>query len=73
MTADEAAKAAGVVGWVKNLPDGRVELVAEASEETLSRFLNEIRTGAMKNFIADVDICWSPACHTFHEFTIRYY
>lgn len=73
ITADETARALGIVGWVKNLRDGRVELVAEAEEERLNRFLGELRTGPMKNFIKHVDVSWSPASETFNEFEIRYY
>ncbi len=73
ITAEEAARDMGVLGWVKNLRDGRVELVAEAEEETLKRFIDEIRSGPLKNFIKQVEISWSSASDTFDEFEIRYY
>ena len=73
ITAEEMAHSLGVVGWVKNLRDGRVELVAEADEATLERFLDAIRNGPMKNFITQVEISWSNATETFDEFEIRYY
>ena len=73
ITAEEAARNLGVVGWVKNLRDGRVELVAEANQGTLEQLLNDIRTGSMKNFITQVEFSWSNASETFDEFEIRYY
>lgn len=73
ITAEETAQDLGVVGWVKNLRDGRVEVVAEAEEATLERFLEAIRTGSMKNFIKQVELSWSDASDTFDEFEIRYY
>lgn len=73
ITAEEAARSLGVVGWVKNLRDGRVELVAEAGQETLEQLLNDIRTGSMKNFITQVEVSWSSASETFDDFEIRYY
>ena len=73
ITAEETARSLGVVGWVKNLRDGRVELIAEADQATLERFLEEIRSGPMKNFITQVEISWSSATETFDEFEIRYY
>ena len=73
ITAEETARSLGVVGWVKNLRDGRVELVAEADQATLERFLEQIRSGPMKNFITQVEISWSNATETFDEFEIRYY
>jgi acylphosphatase len=73
VSAEEAARHFGVLGWVKNLRDGRVELVAEGEQATLERFLEALRTGAMKNMIAHVDLSWSSASDTFDEFEIRYY
>ncbi len=73
MTAEDTARELGVAGWVKNLRDGRVEVVAEAEEAALERFLDEIRTGSMKNFIQQAEISWSNASDTFDEFVIRYY
>ena len=73
ITAEEAARNLGVVGWVKNLRDGRVELVAEADQETLEQLLNDIRAGSMKNFITQVEVSWSSASETFDDFEIRYY
>ena len=73
MTAEETALKHGVVGWVKNLRGGQVELMAEAEESALQRFLEAIRTGPMKNFIQRIDASWSNASDTFNEFEIRYY
>ena len=73
MTAEETAHALEVVGWVKNLRDGRVELIAEAEEAQLNQFLEAVRTGPMKNFIQRTDVTWSHASDTFDEFEIRYY
>ena len=72
MTAEDLARDCGVVGWVKNLRDGRVEIVAEAEETVLRRFLQAIRASAMKNFIRDAEVSWSDASDMFDEFEIRY-
>ncbi|MBI2104530.1 MAG: acylphosphatase [Candidatus Omnitrophica bacterium] len=73
MTAEETAKSLGVMGWVKNLRDGRVEIVAEAEEAALKRFLEAVQNGPMKNFIQRADISWSGATEAFDDFEIRYY
>ena len=73
MTAEDSANRFGVVGWVKNLRDGRVELIGEAEESVLLQFLQVIRTGPMKNFIKQVDLSWSQPTEMFDEFQIRYY
>ena len=72
-SAEDAAKRLGVVGWVKNLRGGRVELVAEADEPILQQFLQAIQEGPMRNLIAQADVSWMNASETFNEFEIRYY
>ncbi len=39
------AQALGVAGYARNLADGRVEVVAEASEESLAQFEARLRQG----------------------------
>ncbi len=72
ITAEEAAHRVAVVGWVKNLRDKRVELVAEGEERFLLTFLDEIRRGPMRNFIDDVQVIWNNATDDFEDFEIRY-
>ena len=42
-TVERVALNLGVVGWVKNLANGNVEVVAEAEEETIKNFLGIVR------------------------------
>lgn len=73
LTAEELAKELEVAGWVKNLRDGRVELVAEGAEPVLVRFLEQLRKGPMRNFISDVEVSWSASTDNCEEFEIRYF
>ena len=73
MTAEETAKRFEVAGWVKNLRDGRVEIVAEGEEAALKRFLEALQNGPMKNFIQRTEIAWGVATEAFDEFETRYY
>ncbi|MBI2094482.1 MAG: acylphosphatase [Candidatus Omnitrophica bacterium] len=72
VTAEEVARNFNVVGWVKNLRGGRVELVGEAEETVLHQFLEAIRTGPMKNFIVKAELNWSNPTNIFDDFEIRY-
>lgn len=43
--ARQQARAMGVSGWVRNLPEGGVEVEAEGPKEAVERFLSMLRTG----------------------------
>ena len=52
-------------GWVRNLPDGRVEIVAEGEPEALERFERQVRTGPPGARVSDVDV--NDALPTNHD------
>ena len=45
--ARRAAESAGVAGWARNLPDGRVETVVEGEDSAVERYLEKVRRGPM--------------------------
>ena len=49
------AESLGVAGFARNLPDGGVEVVAEAPEETLAAFESRLREGPAFASVASVD------------------
>ena len=56
----DIAKQKEVCGWVKNLDDGRVEVVAQAGEDILKSFLEEINQ-QFSSYIKDLNVEWLPA------------
>ena len=55
-TAKDVADLIGVKGWVKNLPNDKVEITATATEETLQKFINWCKQGPPKARVEDVII-----------------
>ena len=71
-TTEQIALSLGMTGWVKNLPDGRVEVMAEGEEAKLVGFLEKIRNGPMKPYIRGVAAEWEEAKGEFRDFGIHF-
>ena len=50
-TVRHIAKGFDVTGWVRNLPDGRVELHVSGDQEEIRAFLDEVAHGELRSFI----------------------
>lgn len=70
-TARRLAERFDVAGYVKNLPDGRVELVVEGPPDQIDAFLQDIRE-AMGNYIRRMDQQVSGPEGRFTGFDIRF-
>ena len=58
-----------VNGWVRNLTDGRVELMAEGRTQDLENLLRKVASD-MAGYIGKVECVWEDAAHDFTEFKI---
>ena len=59
-----------ITGTVRNLPDGRVELVAEGVRDELEAFRVAVRDAGLKHFIRDESVTWGSVQNTFRGFEI---
>ncbi len=71
-TAEDIAKGLSLTGWVKNLPDARVEVVCEGDESKIKEFLSRLENN-MKRYISKSDIEWQEYQGEFEDFDIKFY
>ncbi len=71
--AERTARSYYVTGYVTNLPDGRVKVVAEGSKEVLSDFLEELKKGPPLSWIESVQVKWGEYRARFEDFSIRFH
>ena len=67
-----AASAAGDHGWVRNLPDRRVEAVLQGGRAAVESVVDFMRSGPPGSAVIDCVVSWRPPGERFHGFDIRY-
>ena len=68
----DVARQLKITGWVRNLPDGRVEVMAEAEEEKLKQFIEFLRRGPRYAKVKGVEVKWLDSTGEFKEFKMKY-
>ena len=71
MTAQQAAAGREVTGYVRNLPDGRVELVAEGEPGEVEAFLDAVAE-RMRGHISETQVSEDTANGEFEGFRMRH-
>lgn len=69
--AERSAAALGLSGWVRNLDDGRVEVLCEGKESNVKAFLEKMGS-VFDTYIRSSDISWSAATGEFEGFDVRF-
>lgn len=61
-----------VTGWVRNLPDGRVEAVFEGSEMDVNEVIEWCHVGPPKAYVQDVGVKFGKYTGKFADFNVNY-
>jgi len=62
-----------VTGWVRNLPDGRVEAVFEGEREAVERMIAFCRRGPPAAVVREVKVVWEKPTGEFKDFRVIYW
>lgn len=70
------AQELGITGWVRNANDGCVEILAQAEEDSLKRFLEWCRRGPEGAHVEKVEAAWTDfkeeSTKDLRSFSIKY-
>jgi len=69
-TARTVATGFEITGTVRNLPDGRVELIAEGIRPELEAYQSALRDAGLAGFIRDEHVEWAEVQNLYRNFEI---
>ena len=67
----DKAKELGLKGWVRNNPDGSVEVVAEGFKEKIEKLIAWSHDGPRHAVVNDVEVEWMDCLDEYSDFTIE--
>ena len=66
------ANSLSITGWVRNLKDGRVEVMAEGDEEKVEDLISQLKQGPSLARVENVDVDWEDYKGEFEDFSITH-
>lgn len=69
---EEVARSLGLKGWVRNLPDRRVEAVFEGERDAVEQAILRCRQGPPAAHVTGMDVTWEEPVEGLKGFEIRY-
>jgi acylphosphatase len=61
-----------LTGWVRNLKDGKVEVVAEGDKEKINDLISNLEQGPSLARVDNVDVTWEDYKGEFKDFSITH-
>lgn len=70
--AESSATDLGLVGYVRNLPDGTVEVVAQGDPSILKEFVEYLHEGSLLSEVEGVAVEWMTIKKPLDEFSVKH-
>ena len=72
LSAQTEARRLGLTGWVRNCPDGTVEMVAEGDRAALEQLLSYCWKGPAAARVDEIETDWGETTGEFFDLELRY-
>ncbi len=72
-TAESLALELGLLGWVRNLPENRVEIVCEGSKTKIELLIQKLKDSVIGPYIKKMVCDWEKPTMEFKDFRIEHY
>lgn len=70
---EDEANARGLTGWVRNLWDGRVEVLVEGEQEVIEELVRALKAAPLPALVAKVQVEYREFKGEFPDFRIRFF
>ena len=71
VSCQEIAQGLGLTGWVKNLPTGQVEILAQGEKEKIEKLIEWCNKGPPGAKVSEVKVEWQNNLNKFVQFQIK--
>lgn len=71
-TTQKMAEQLGLTGWVRNEPDGTVQVLAEGPKPAVEKLVEWLHEGPIYAKVTEVKYRINQGLRRFHNFTIKY-
>ncbi len=68
----EQARRLGLTGWVRNMPNGHVEVCAEGNQQDLEEFLRKLYEGPSGAYVRDITYEYLPPTGEDYSFRVTF-
>jgi acylphosphatase len=70
--AAQKAKEMGITGWVRNIVDGSVTIIAQGIEEEIKTFIDYLYMGPTRSRVDKISTCAMQITSIFDSFSVKY-